>query len=57
MGQDQVDFFIARIEALTISHKRLEEDNNHLKDENLKLKREIQDFHWDESKKLKVIDN
>ena len=34
MSQDQVDFFIARIEALTINNKRLEEEINHLKDEN-----------------------
>lgn len=44
MSQDQVDFFIARIEALTINKKLLEEEINHLKDENLKLKREIQDI-------------
>ena len=43
MSQDQVDFFIARIEALTINNNRLEEDINHLKDEKLKLKREIQE--------------
>jgi len=51
MSQDQVDFFIARIEALTINKRLLEEEINHLKDENLKLKREIQD-----SEKLGLYD-
>ena len=39
MSQDQVDFFIARIEAITIYNKHLEEENKNLKDENLSLKR------------------
>lgn len=55
-NKEQVDFLIARIEALTVKYLELNKENKYLKEENSNLIRQVEDYRWEEQHKMSNAD-